>query len=237
MNKSIFITATSTNIGKTVVSAIICNILSKKVSVCYYKPVQTGCLSRGNELIAPDIEFVKSVNKDIFATSSYLFKNASSPHLASKLEERKIYFDIIKKDYEMLKRDYSYIVVEGAGGLFVPLNENNLFIYNIPKRLKIPVILVSKAGLGAINQVCLSYKFLERLRIKIGAIILLFKNKEPDYIEKDNFDILKKILKFKNIFLLPEVKDCDTENSSLGNIFEIIDRYPPFETIEGWFSK
>lgn len=236
MSKSLFITAISTNIGKTVISAIICKKFKDTgYSVCYYKPIQTGCYQNENKLIAPDIEFIKSVDKDIKVFSTYLFRNPCSPHLASKLANETIILDKIKNDYQKLKKENEYIVIEGAGGLFVPINENGIFIYNIPKIFNLPVVLVSYAGLGAINQVGLSYYFLVSKKIKVSSIILLFKGDRPDYIEEDNCRILRKILKFENIFLLPEVKNCDTEKGEVGNILDVLEKYPNLNTLRGWF--
>ena len=241
MAGGIFVTATSTNVGKTVVSSLLCKKLSiSKERVCYYKPVQTGCHHIDGRVVIPDVEFVKEVNKDNYNAcyfTTYNFQKPASPHLSSALENTEISLDKIYEDYKKIDNNKSLIITEGAGGLFVPLNKNGALVSDIPKVLNIPVVLISNAGLGAINSVGLSFFYILSNKIKLSSIILLYDGNCPTDIEIDNHSTLKKILKFEAIYLLPSVKNCDTEKKTKGNIDEVLSKYPGIEEIKRWFSE
>ena len=102
MKKGIFLSGTSTEIGKTVVSSILCKILSdSNVKTAYYKPVQTGAVFVNNQLVSTDCRFVARVAGESCSThTSYLFIKPASPHFASRLEKKE--FLILKILLEIL---------------------------------------------------------------------------------------------------------------------------------------
>jgi len=236
LGRGIFVTATSTGIGKTVVSAAISYRLSQDHKICYYKPVQTGGIIKEDKIYSSDCEFVSLVcGNKINVFSSYLFKYPASPHFSARLEDCTIKKQKIVEDYKSIVDKFDFVVTEGAGGLFVPLNEDGFYIYNIPKTLKIGVVLVANASLGAINFVSLNSFFLKNNKIKLASIILLTEDSKPSQIELENREILKKITKIDNIYLIPQFKNIDTENSLVGNFYENIKNFPDSEEIKRWF--
>lgn len=150
MSNIIFVTGIGTDVGKTIASAILCEALEAD----YWKPVQAG-FNNGT-----DAEFLKSLivnKKTIVYPETYKLKLASSPHIAARKEEIKIELDKIIEDFHKIINNQSSnvnressIIIEGAGGLMVPLNENE-FIIDLIKKLNAKVILVSKNYLGSIN--------------------------------------------------------------------------------------
>ena len=178
MKKNLFITATNTGVGKSVISSLICKkLLETDTKVAYYKPIQTG----GDSNSSPDCDFLKSVvgdNKNFMATHSYLFRKPASPHYASQLESISIDKKRIVSDYTNISCKYDFVVVEGAGGLLVPLDKKGLFISSIPKILNLNLLLVSDGGLGAINNVLLNYFYCKKNGIKLKVIILLYKGED-----------------------------------------------------------
>ena len=128
------------------------------------------------------------------------------------------------------------MIVEGAGGLFVPLNEKKKFISDIPKKLKINTIIVADGGLGAINQVALSYKYCKTKHIYVTAVLLLSQLEEPSDIEKENQMILQKLLKMKKILIFPSIENIETEKNLTGDLFNKIKYYPDSETIKSWMN-
>jgi dethiobiotin synthetase len=143
----IFVTGIGTDVGKTIASAILCEALEAD----YWKPVQAGFDS------GTDAELLKSLitnKKTIIHPETYKLKLASSPHIAARKEGITIELDKIAQDFVNIKSSIvnrqSSIVIEGAGGLMVPLNENE-FIIDLIKKLNAKVLLVSKNYLGSIN--------------------------------------------------------------------------------------
>ncbi len=155
---TIFVTGIGTDVGKTVASAILCEALEAD----YWKPVQAGFES------GTDAQLIQSLltnKKTVVHSETYKLKLASSPHIAARKEEIKIDLDKIYNDYQKIGNCQSSIgnnltenstlktqslIIEGAGGLMVPLNDNE-FIIDLIKKLNAKVILVSKNYLGSIN--------------------------------------------------------------------------------------
>ena len=137
----IFITGIGTEIGKTVVSAIIVEALNAD----YWKPIQAGMEE------ASDNEKVKMLVSNpatLFYSEIYKLKLPASPHIAARQESERIDLDKIKARFNQISS--KNLVIEGAGGLMVPLNEQE-FIIDLIEKLQAKVILVSRNYLGSIN--------------------------------------------------------------------------------------
>jgi dethiobiotin synthetase len=195
MNRGVFITGTDTGVGKTVVTAGIVRWLrGHGLDVLPMKPVQTGAERRGGKLIAPDLDFCLSAAgvqpgpEEISLMSPYLYEPACSPHLAGRISGR--YPDIATLQYclhTLLARRQA-IVVEGAGGIMVPLNEQDTML-DLMKSLALPVVLVSRVGLGAINHALLSLHALRAAGLEpLGVIFNQAAPPAPEdrFIAEDN---------------------------------------------------
>ena len=195
MNKGIFITGTDTDVGKTIVTAGLLNLLcSNGVNAVPMKPVQTGCVLRNGVYRAPDLDFSISTagltisEEEYSCMSPYKYGPACSPHLAGELAGS---FPKVEKILYSLKKMESkreFVLVEGAGGVMVPLNESEMMI-DLMKEIDYPVILVSHTGLGTINHTLLSIQVLRNAGINILGVI--FNNTKPPYeafefIREDN---------------------------------------------------
>lgn len=156
--KTIFITGIGTEVGKTVCSAI----LTKYFNAEYWKPVQSG-----------DLDFSDSMKIESWAgkntvchAETYRLKLAASPHHSAKEEGITINLNNFK-----LPETSANLIVEGAGGLMVPVNDED-FIIDLIQKLNIPAALVVKNYLGCINHTLLSIKALEQRKISLKYIIL-----------------------------------------------------------------
>lgn len=203
MNKSVFITGTGTDIGKTYTSALIMKkLLEEKYNACYFKPVLSGAENINGKLYAGDIEYVKKIsglNIDTNLSGSYIFEDACSPHLAAEIANDPILTNKITSDYNKLKDKYEYIVSEGAGGVICPFSsdKNPLYTKDIIKALDTNAVLVSTTNLGSINYAMLSIFYMQEHSIKVNGII--FNGYTKNMIDDDNIDF---ILKHTNIPLL-----------------------------------
>jgi len=125
--KGFFITGTDTGVGKTFVTAGIAAVLKEKgIDVGVMKPVETGCNEKSGKLEPQDAISLKNaagVNDDIDLINPYRFKAALAPSIASKLEGKVVDLNRIKECYEVLLSKHQLMLVEGAGGVLVPLNE------------------------------------------------------------------------------------------------------------------
>ena len=156
--KKYFVTGIDTEIGKTVISAI----LTEALQADYWKPIQSGDLDNSD---SHKIERLISNTKTHIYPEAYRLKTPASPHYAAELDNITIDLEDIK-----LPKTDNHLVVEGAGGLMVPLNRKDLMIDLIAK-LRLPVILVSKNYLGSINHTLLSIEMLRSRNIALKGII------------------------------------------------------------------
>lgn len=184
MNDIYFVTGIGTGIGKTIVSAV----LTEKLKADYWKPVQSGDLDISDSL------FVKHlVNPGtIIHPETYRLSQPLSPHLSARLDGIKIRLEDIT-----LPQTDNHLIIEGAGGVMVPLNDKEL-ILDLIKRLNVKVIVVSQNYLGSINHTLLTLELLKANQVDVeGLIFNGTENAESEqYISKySNVKILGRIPK------------------------------------------
>ena len=190
--KPLFVTGIGTDIGKTIVSAI----LVEKLKADYWKPIQSGDLDKSDSL---SVENLISNTITKIHPESYRLTQPFSPHKSAAIDGITIDPDTIH-----LPNTTNTLIVEGAGGLMVPLN-NEFLIIDLIKKLGIEVVLVSQNYLGSINHTLLSIYALKNYGIPIRGIIF---NGNEDISSKDF------ILKNSGLKLLghiPEYKLIDKE--------------------------
>lgn len=202
--KNYFVSGIGTNVGKTIVSAI----LTEALRADYWKPIQSGT-SEGT-----DKELVQSLisnSNSVFHPEAYLLKEPASPHLAAKSEGVKIEKRNIQLPYTSNK-----LIIEGAGGLLVPINEKE-YVIELAQQFNASVILVISSYLGCINHSLLSIDYLLNHHYTIHGLIL-----NGDFHE----DVKSAILKYKNIPVLAEIpfsnkadKSFVSEQASKLNIY------------------
>jgi dethiobiotin synthetase len=162
-----FVTAIGTDSGKTVVSAILC----KALNADYWKPVQAGMPS--------DSDMIKSLtgNSTKVHKERFVFKTPASPHAAAALENMVVHLDDFVEPTHQAD-----LVIEGAGGCLVPLNDEN-FVIDLASKFDAKVILVSNIYLGSINHTLLSYEALMSRKHNVAGIIFNGRsNKETERI-------------------------------------------------------
>lgn len=170
MAKRIFISGIGTEVGKTFCSAIIVEALKAD----YWKPLQAG------ELDDLDSSWVRDfISNDIskFHKERYLLSEPMSPHAAAKIDE----IDISLNDFKVPETENT-LIIEGAGGLMVPLNERGDMIVDLIPIVADETILISKNYLGSINHTLLSIELLKQRDIKIKGIVF---NGEPNPASED----------------------------------------------------
>ncbi|HUT07125.1 MAG TPA: dethiobiotin synthase [Nitrosopumilaceae archaeon] len=176
--KSLFITGTDTDVGKTYVTAGLAVTLRKMgVDVGIMKPFAAG---------TPQKKGFKSEDVEILSQSAQVsdpenlmnpqfFKMAASPYTASKNLKVKVNIKLVLSNFKKLSKLHSMLLVEGMGGIMTPILKN-YFVTNLIKEMKIPVIIVTRSKIGTINHTIMTCKMCEKYKIPIKGIII------------DNFD-------------------------------------------------
>lgn len=198
-----FITGTDTNIGKTVVSAW----LQLHLGYHYWKPIQCGDLDKGGD--TKSVKTLTQFKEEFFYPPLYSLKAPLSPHEAAKQENIKISIEKIKNSVIT-----SSTLIEGAGGLMVPLNKD-YFMIDLIKELACPVILAVRGTLGTLNHSFLSLEALRNRNIKIAGLVICGKKSPQNRLALEEYgkapiigeiDFLNPLTTESLLSIVPEVK-------------------------------
>ena len=205
--KAVFVAGTDTGVGKTVVTGCLARYLHERgYRVITQKWIQTGSPKNFSNDIQSHLKIMgrdKSAIKDYLdLVAPYRFTTASAPHLASQIEKRKIRPDKIIKSFTLLSSQFDCVIVEGIGGILVPLNRKLLLI-DIVKDLGLSVLLVSENRLGAINHTLLTLEALKTRKINLLGVIFNNLKKTDKRIIRDNPRIIKALTGQKVLGILP----------------------------------
>lgn len=218
MVKGIFITGTDTGIGKTVVAGGLALSLKKRgIDIGVMKPFETGVSKKNGQWEIQDGEFLKKTaglkDNDSLITP-YCFKNPLAPYVAAKLENIKIDLNKVYDAFVELVSRYQLVLVEGAGGLLVPVKKDFLFA-NLAKDLNIPVIIVARPGLGTINHTLLTIKVAQSYGLEIiGIIFNNFDDSDYGIAEKTNPELVKEFSGIPVLGAMPFLTDLTPNNLS-----------------------
>ncbi|MFC6051633.1 dethiobiotin synthase [Acinetobacter sp. Ac_877] len=197
MTNVFFVSGIDTGIGKTYTTGYLAKLWNEQgIQTITQKLVQTG-----NVDVSEDIEKHREImgmgwfpEDKTKLTMPEIFTYPASPHLATKIDDRDIDFDKINTATEQLSKKYQRVLLEGAGGLMVPLTQNLLSIDYIQAQ-KLPVILVSSGRLGSINHTLLSLEALKIRNIELYALAYNLSDESQDeIISKDTAEYLKNYL-------------------------------------------
>jgi len=196
MSNSYFLTGIGTDVGKTVVSAILCELLH----ATYWKPIQSGDLQNSDSK-----KIQQWLNNTVeIIQEAYLFSEALSPHVASKIDGVSINPAMLN-----LPKTAGNLIVEGAGGWLVPINESGITFADLAEQWNIPIILVSRHYLGSINHTLLTIESIRSRNVNIHGIIYVG---EP---LPDTCEIIEKISGVKTLFSVPLFDKVDTDTIKL----------------------
>ncbi len=224
MTNGIFITATDTGVGKTIVSAMIIRALVLKgIKTGVMKPFETGCQRLDNNLIPSDGMFLRSMaemDDHIDNVTPVRFELPLAPFTASRIEKKSVDMERFFNSFEYLCKKYDFVVVEGAGGILVPITREEgvsdppvVYMSDIIKKLKLPLIVVSRPTLGTINHTLLTLKYAlnEGLRV-IGVIINYSNPPGVDISESTNPEIIAELSPVPVLGILPHLTSLDKKN-------------------------
>lgn len=199
---------TGTDVGKTIVTAglaSICTSFGLKTAVM--KPIQTGTAANHNDLQRIQELVVGLQELPQSLVSPYIFKFPASPHLAAKLENKIIDPQLIKNSINrLIDSDIDVLLIEGAGGILVPITEDFTFL-DFLKEMQIPAIITASTGLGTINHTLMTVNILKQASVPIAGIVFNKMPSNPGIIEKDNLSIIEKFAKVPIVGIIYDLKN------------------------------
>ena len=225
MARGFFITGTDTGVGKTVITAALIHAIRLLgLKVCGMKPIETGCLKPKSKvqssklkvkeevLIPPDGMFLKKMadmDDPIDLITPIRLENPLAPLPASEIEDIPVDIKKIRKSYAELSEKYEVVVVEGVGGLLVPI-KRNYFVLDLARDLGLPIIVVSRPGLGTINHTMLTVNYAIKEGLTVAGIIINYSlPPEGTPAEKTNPEVIKQISPVPIIGIFPYLEDVE----------------------------
>jgi dethiobiotin synthetase len=216
MPKGFFITGTDTGVGKTVIAGALIRVLQANgTDTCGMKPIETGCSGKGDALYPSDGMFLMNsagVEEDIEDIVPYRFETPAAPLVASEREGRDIDVDILIRAFNHLSSRYQAIVVEGAGGLLVPIRRD-YFMLHLARDLGLPLIVVSRPAIGTINHTLLTVGYALKEGIEVSGIIMNFNSPRNGTVaEETNPSLLKSLCQVPLFGPFPYLEDLGGES-------------------------
>ena len=204
MKQAFFITGTDTGIGKTYAA---CKLIQQYVAQGYkvvgMKPVAAGCELINGEWINDDVlklEAVSNVKASRKLTNPYSFKEPIAPHIAAELAGEAIDITVIKQAFDALSELADIVIVEGAGGFLVPLNDTETMA-DLASILNIPIILVVGIRLGCINHALLTAQAIQAINVSLAGWIANPIEPKMQQYNKNVEAIAKKLQEVEQIYL------------------------------------
>jgi len=225
MNKNIFIAGIDTNVGKTIITGLIAKyIQSKNKTVITQKIAQTGCkgvsedIQKHRKIMGVEL-FSEDVDK---TTCPYVFDLPASPHLSAALQGVEIDIDTINKSTKTLNKKYEYVIIEGVGGVFVPLTRAYTTLDFLAEN-KYDVILVTTPKLGSINHTLMTIDTLFRKNINILGLVYNLIGEYDSRIKTDSKQIFNEYLNkygYKNNII--EIREIKREYPLINDFEEFL---------------
>ncbi len=221
----VFITGTDTGVGKTVItSALTRALLNSGIDVGVMKPVETGCASGPKGLIPTDSEFLikaarsKDPRKLI---TPYTMHAPVAPCEAAEMEGVEIMEEYIRDCYLQLQKKHDFMVVEGAGGLMVPIYQRFL-VSDLVQLLELPIILVARPNLGTINHSLLSIRFAQSEGIKTLGFVINRRNDEIRLAEEKTPMIIENLSGIPFLGIKPYIEDSLLDEEFIEKSAELV---------------
>ncbi|MEW6201710.1 MAG: 8-amino-7-oxononanoate synthase [bacterium] len=192
--RGIFITATDTGVGKTIITASLARCLTEQgLNVGVMKPVMTGASPDDPQSDTSILLRLSGVSTPIELATPLWFEEPLSPYAASINSTKKFSIDEILSAYRELQKMHDFVVVEGIGGVLVPLTEG-FTVRELIRAMDLPALVVARAGLGTLNHTLLTLESLRNGNIAVRGVVLNTVSSEPDASFATNAKVLSSFL-------------------------------------------
>jgi dethiobiotin synthetase len=192
----LFVTATDTEVGKTVIAGAIANHFFRRGRrVAVLKPVATGCVHRREGLVSEDAEFLAScadVPFPLDVICPVRYREPLAPAVAADRTKEPVDWEAVNRSIRMMSARSDVVIVEGVGGVMVPLDAKHT-VLDLAKWLGLPAVVVARAGLGTINHTVLTVEALRWAGVSVAGVVInryppdmasIAEETAPRYIER-----------------------------------------------------
>jgi dethiobiotin synthetase len=207
-----FVTGTDTDVGKTIIAGGLAAVLKeKKIDVGVFKPLLSG-ISREDP--ASDTSLLKQMSQTSLSyeeITPFEFKEPLAPYVAGKLEGKIVGIEEVLSHWEKIRKKHDFFIVEGAGGISVPLGEHFL-VSDLMKAMKLPIVIVARPNLGTFNHIFLTVHYAKSLGLTVAGIVINGISDHPDLAEKTNPKLIEELCGVPILGITPKLKEITIEN-------------------------
>jgi dethiobiotin synthetase len=211
--KGVFVTGTDTGVGKTWVTAGIVAVWRRwGLKAAYFKPIQSGCPEEGGRLIPTDARFARDlagVDEPLELLTPLTLRLPLAPGVAAAREGVTLDWGRVAAALEELASRHDFIAVEGAGGLYVPLDGSHILVLDLIRQLRLPLLVVARAGLGTINHTALTVMAARHAGVAVAGVILNRFPLNPGLAEQTNPEVIQQITQIPVLGKIREVADIN----------------------------
>jgi dethiobiotin synthetase len=215
MPKGFFVTGTDTGVGKTVLSgALLRAARMEGRRVCGMKPIETGCRKEGGLLIPADGLFLKNLSgtdEPMEHVAPCRFEFPLAPMVAAEMEGVDISLKRLRNEFGYLSERYDTLVVEGIGGLLVPIKKD-YFVSDLARDFGLPLVVVATAFVGTINHTLLTLEHARRAGLLVAGVVINHpRPTEGGLAEETNPDVIEKLAHVPLIGVMPFLEAVGAE--------------------------
>lgn len=228
-HRGLFITGTDTGVGKTLVAGAIARIWRRQGHrVGVFKPVATGCRREREGLVSADAEFLAwcaDCDYPLSVVTPITYATGAAPAACEKAERRSVDLEHIVNTYRYVCGQCDMIVVEGIGGVRVPISQG-VDVLDLAAGMKLPVVIVARPGLGTINHTLLTVDAVRSAGLHVaGVVVSGYDLDTADVAEETAPAIIAEYGKVDILALLPRDSESDVERGRLGpGTVEVLDQ-------------
>lgn len=225
--KGIFVTGTDTEIGKTVIAGGLAAILKQAgVNVGVMKPISTGDMTDANYL-----KHAAQVDDPLDMINPISLRNPLAPSVSAKIEDRHVDIFEIGKAHTELQKKYDYLIIEGVGGIAVPINDDKQVV-DLIKYLTLPIIIVANAGLGTINHTILTVEYARQHKVSILGIVLnMFQSEKASLPELTNPKEIERATQIPVLGVIPFNEQIDKPNPDADYLADFLRKHMQLELL------
>jgi dethiobiotin synthetase len=192
--QSIFLTGTDTGIGKTTVACGLAAALHDRgLRVGVFKPAETGCHPRSDGGLEPEdarrLQFFSGCRLDVESVCPYALREPLAPWVAAQRADVRISLDVLARSYHAISADHDITLIEGAGGLLVPITATATYA-DLAARLGVPILIVVGSRLGAINHALLTIRYARAIGLRTLGYVINFLSAQTDAAAETNVSVL-----------------------------------------------
>lgn len=228
MTTGLFVTGTDTGVGKTVITGGLAGVLRKNgIKAAAFKPVQTGGIESEGGLLSEDALFYRAAAGLPYSSREMnpcCLRPPLSPNVAARLSGQVIDPGALAEAYRRLAAENDFVLVEGAGGICVPLVDYQFTMADLARLLCIPLLVVARPGLGTINHTVLTVRYAQLSGIEVkGIIISGYREEQATLAERTNPEVIEGMTGVPILGVVPYLPEVSVEAGHAGGLLDTIE--------------